>query len=126
MHVLVVENDLDTRDLIYQALTRAGYRVSQATGLSDALRLSRLYPDIGVVVADMRLGRRISGIDMACEMRCRLYGSHYILASVDWDALESHCPEDVSLLRKPYGRAELLRAVRYGAIRHAAKALHAA
>jgi DNA-binding NtrC family response regulator len=117
MHVLVVDNDWDTRDLVYHALSHAGYEVSQATGVAEALRLSREHPDIGVVVTDMRLDHQISGMEMAGKMRQSLNHSHYVLASGDWDALESHCPDDMSVLRKPYGKAELLRAVRHGANR---------
>jgi DNA-binding NtrC family response regulator len=114
MHVLVVDNDLDTRDLVYHALSKAGYKVSQARGVAEALRLSRLHPDIGVVVTDMRLDHEVTGMEMAKKMRQGLRHRHYILASGDWDALGSHCPQDMSVLRKPYGNADLLRAVRHG------------
>lgn len=119
MHVLVVENDLDTLDLLYHALINAGYEVSQARDVADALRLSRLHPDIGVVVANVRLDHQISGMEMAGKMRQRL-NSHYILASGDWDVLASPCPDDISVLRKPYGKEELLCAVRHGVARHEA------
>jgi DNA-binding NtrC family response regulator len=115
MHVLVVDNDWDTRDLVYYALSHAGYKVSQARGVAEALRLSHQHPDIGVVVADMRLDHQVTGMEMAGKMRQSLCNSHYILASGDWDVLGSHCPEDISVLRKPYGKADLLRAVRNGA-----------
>ena len=117
MHVLVVENDLDTRDLLYKALIDAGYEVSQAKGFSEALQLSGLHPDIGVVVVDLSACVRLSGIEMAGEMRQRLNNSHYILTSSDWEALEPPCPEDMTVLRKPYGKVELLRAIRRGVAR---------
>jgi DNA-binding NtrC family response regulator len=117
MHVLVVDNDWDTRDLVYHALSNAGYKVSQAKGVAEALRFSRLHPDIDVVVTDMRLDHEVTGMEMAGKMRQSLNNSHYILASGDWDALSSHCPDDMSVLRKPYGKADLLRAVRHGATR---------
>jgi DNA-binding response OmpR family regulator len=117
MHVLVVENDLDTRDLLYKALIDAGYEVFQAKGLSEALKLSGLHPDIGIVVVDLNACVRLSGIEMAGEMRQRLDNSHYILTSSDWDALEPACPEDMTVLRKPYGKVELLHAIRRGVAR---------
>jgi DNA-binding response OmpR family regulator len=117
MHVLVVENDLDTRDLLYKALIDAGYEVSQAKGFSEALQLSGLHPDIGIVVVDLSACVRLSGIEMAGEMRQRLDNSHYILTSSDWDALEPSCPEDMTVLRKPYGKVELLHAIRGGVAR---------
>jgi len=114
MHVLIIDNDLDTRDLAYYALSKAGYKVSKAQGVAEALRLSRQHPDIAVVVTDMRLDHQVTGMEMAEKMRQVLSKRHYILASGDWDALGSHCPDDISILRKPYGKADLLGAVRYG------------
>jgi DNA-binding NtrC family response regulator len=117
MHVLVIDNDRDNSDLVYHALSHAGYEVFQAWMVADALRLSRLYPDIGIVVTDMRLDHEVTGLEMARKMRQNLHNSHYILTSGDWDALSRHCPNDISVLRKPYGKADLLRAVRHGAAR---------
>lgn len=114
MHVLVVENDQDTRDLLYKALIDAGYEVSQAKGLAQALQLSGLHPDIGVVVVDIHHRPQSSGFEMAREMRRRLDNGHYILASSDWDTLDPTCPDDVSVLPKPYGKTQLLRAVYRG------------
>ncbi|GLQ51152.1 response regulator [Dyella flava] len=114
MHVLVVDNDLDTCDLASHTLSKAGYKVFQARGVAEALRLSHQYPDIGVVVTDMRLDHQITGMEMAGKMRQSRRHRHYILASGDWDALGPQYPHDMSVLRKPYGKAELLRAVRYG------------
>jgi DNA-binding response OmpR family regulator len=118
MHVLVVENDLDTRDLLYKALVDTGYEVSQAKGFSEALQLSGLHPDIGVVVVDLSACLRLSGVQIAGKMRQWLNNSHYILTSSDWDALDPSCPEDISVLRKPYGKVELLHAVCRGVARH--------
>jgi DNA-binding NtrC family response regulator len=118
MHVLVVDNDRDNSDLVYHALNSAGYEVFQAWFVADALKLSHQHPEIGVVVTDMRLDHQVTGLQMAGKMRPSLHHSHYILASGDWDALPAGCPQDVSILRKPYGKADLLRAVRHGAARH--------
>jgi DNA-binding NtrC family response regulator len=120
MHVLVVDGHRDNSDLVYHALSKAGYEVLQATGVADALRLSRLHPDIECVVADLRLDHQVSGLEMAGKMRQSLRNSHYILASGDWDALSCGCPQDMSVLRKPYGKADLLHAVRHGISRQLA------
>jgi DNA-binding response OmpR family regulator len=117
MHVLVVENDLDTRDLLYEALIDAGYEVSQAKGFFEALQLSGQHPDISVVVVDLDAHIRLSGMEMAGAMRQRLEDSHYILTCSDWETLDRSCADDMSVLRKPYGRIELLGAVRRGVAR---------
>ncbi|MBE1159682.1 response regulator [Dyella acidiphila] len=123
MHVLIVDNDRDSSDLVSHALSGAGYEVFQARCVADALRLSRLHPDIDCVLADMRLDHQVSGVEIAGRMRPRLRNSHFIVASGDWDALDGACAHDLSVLRKPYGKTELLRAVRHGIsrqlIRHA-------
>jgi len=120
MHVLVVDNDRDNSDLVFHALSNAGYEVFQASDVADALRLSHRHPDIGVVVTDMRLDHQITGLEMAGKMRLNLCNSHYILTSGDWDALNPICPHDMSVLLKPYGKADLLRAVRQGVARRLA------
>jgi DNA-binding response OmpR family regulator len=117
MHVLVVEYDRDTRDLLKQALNDAGYEVSQAKGHTDALRLSRLHPDIDVTIVDTHACPSRSGIDVTREIRRRLNNSHYIVTSCDWETLKSSRFDDVSVLRKPYGKKELLRAVHCGVAR---------
>lgn len=113
MHVLVVEDDLDTRDLLQHALKKAGHKVSQATGVTDALRLSRLHPDIDVVLMDAHQCRCRSPEDVTQEIRQRLHNGRYVLASGDWDTLEPRCrnQHDTTVLRKPYGKQELLCAI---------------
>lgn len=113
MHVLVVEDDLDTRDLLQHALRKAGYEVSQAADISDALRLSRMHPDIDVVLMDAHLCRCQSLEEVTREIRQRLRHGRYVLASGDWDTLEPRCrgQHDTTVLRKPYGKQDLLHAI---------------
>jgi len=113
MHVLIVEDDLDTRDLLQHALKKEGHEVFQALDVFDALRLSRMHPDIDVVVMDAHLCIRESIEDVTQEIRRFLHNGHCILASGDWDTLEPRCRDrdDLTVLRKPYGKRELLRAL---------------
>ena len=113
MHVLVVEDDLDTRDLLEHALKKAGYEVSQADGVSGALQLLHMHPDIDVVLVDVHRYRCQSPEDVTQEIRQRLHHGQYVLASGDWDRLEPRYRDrqDTTVLRKPYGKQELLRAI---------------
>jgi DNA-binding response OmpR family regulator len=113
MHVLLVEDDLETRDLVQHALRKEGCQVFQAFCVSDALRLSRMHPDIDVVVVDMHRGCRQSIDRIMQQMRQRLRHGRYVLISGDWDTLEPACrsQKDIIVLRKPYGTRELLRAI---------------
>lgn len=117
MHVLVVEDDPDTRELLQQALKDAGYDVYHAWCVQDALRLSRQHPDIDVVVVDVHPGHRPSSMEVAQEMRRQLPNGHCVLASGDWDTLDSSCRQDMTVLRKPYGKNDLLRALAHCAAR---------
>lgn len=112
MHVLVVEDDLDTRDLLQHALKNEGYKVSQAIGVPDALRLSRMHPDIDVVVMDVHPCLRPSILEVAQEINRRLRHGHCVVASGEWDTLEPACQKAMTVLRKPYGKRELLGAIR--------------
>ncbi|GLQ96371.1 response regulator [Dyella mobilis] len=118
MHVMVVDTDVDTQDLVHYALNEAGYEVCKARNVADALRLSSQHPDIGIVISDMRLDHQVTGMQMALRMRQRLINGHYIITCGDWNVLHSHQPDDVSILLKPYGKEDLLRAVHHGAARH--------
>ncbi|HUA80106.1 MAG TPA: response regulator [Dyella sp.] len=111
MHVLVVEDNPDTRELLHHALINEGYEVSQARGVTDALRLSNMHPDIDIVVVDIHAAHQNSIVHIAQQMRRSLRNGRYVLASGDWDALEPCCQKDTTVLRKPYGKNDLLRAV---------------
>ncbi|RUL66055.1 response regulator [Dyella dinghuensis] len=107
MHVLVIENDRDTRDVLSCMLEDAGYTVLQASKVSDGLRLARLNNHIGVVLVDVHLGDRLTGLEILKSLRDRLPFAQFILISGDWEALEKTIP-DTRMLRKPCGRMEVL------------------
>jgi two-component system, response regulator PdtaR len=107
MHVLVIENDSDTREVLSCILDDAGYAVLQASKVSDGLRLARLNSHIGVALVDVHLGDRLTGVEILKSLRDRLPLAQFILISGDWEALEKAIP-DARILRKPCGRTEVL------------------
>lgn len=114
MHVLLVHDDLDTRDLLQHALKKEGHEVYQALGPRDALRMSRTHPQIDVVVMDLLHGCWPSMMALAQDLRRSLSDGHYIVASGDWDTHEPSCQKDMTVLRKPYGKQDVLRAIGLG------------
>jgi DNA-binding response OmpR family regulator len=110
MHILVIENDSDTREVLCCALNDAGYTTLEAAKVSDGLRVARLNPEIGVVLLDIHLGDRLTGLEILAPLRSRLNFAQFILVSGDWESLERDI-KDVRILRKPCGRAEILRVV---------------
>jgi two-component system, response regulator PdtaR len=111
MHILLVEDDLDTREVISAGLDCAGHQVTETGDANEALRLLRLHRDIQLVIADVHLGGRLSGLQVVEIMRERLYRTYCILMSGDWESLKQARPENASILRKPYGFEELLQIV---------------
>jgi DNA-binding NtrC family response regulator len=107
MHVLVIENDRDTREVLSCILDDAGYTVLQASKVSEGLRLARLNSHIGVALVDVHLGDRLTGVEILKSLRDRLPLAQFILISGDWEALEKAIP-DTRILRKPCGRTEVL------------------
>jgi DNA-binding response OmpR family regulator len=110
MHILVIENDADTREVLCCALNDAGYQTLEAAKVADGLRLARLNPEIGVVLLDIHLGDRLNGLEIIAPLRSRLSFAQFILVSGDWEALERDVA-DVRILRKPCGRADILSVV---------------
>lgn len=110
MHVLVIENDRDIRDVVCCILEDAQYVVLQASHVSDGLRLARLNPQIAVVLVDIHLGDRLTGLEILDALRSRLPRAQFVLISGDWEALEKGVPNALTL-RKPCGRIEVLEQV---------------
>jgi two-component system cell cycle response regulator DivK len=70
-HVLVVDDDADTREMVEMVLRQSGFRVSSAMTVTDALEQTReLKPDI--ITTD--LGQRGGTLD-GCELTTRLKAS---------------------------------------------------
>jgi CheY-like chemotaxis protein len=112
MHVLVIENDNSIRDVIRCILEDAEYTVFHESNVSDGLRVARLNPQIAVVLVDIHLGDRLTGLEILDALRQRLPRAQIILMSGDWAALEKGAPATTAILRKPCGRMELLEQVR--------------
>jgi DNA-binding NtrC family response regulator len=107
VHILLIENDRDIREVVTCILEEAEYAVLSASNVSDGLRLARENPYIGVVLVDIHLGDRLTGLEILGALRERLPRAELILVSADWDALEKGVPT-ARVLRKPCGRSEIL------------------
>ncbi len=62
--ILVVDDDGEVREIIVEFLSQAGYRILQAGGGTEALRIVAETPDIDLVITDVRMPD-ISGLDLA-------------------------------------------------------------
>jgi two-component system, NtrC family, response regulator AtoC len=61
--ILVVDDDLDTRDLLSEVLETEGYQVIAASGAQEALAAGKT-AHFDVILSDIRLGPELNGLDV--------------------------------------------------------------
>lgn len=113
--VLVVEDDSDVLDLVVMQLSGLGYAVFQARDGDEGLNALAVHRDIVLLLSDVMLPGNLKGpalIQRALTLNPNLrviLMSGYADDSVFSDGVQE---VDVTLLRKPFARAELARAIR--------------
>ncbi len=110
MDVLLVEDDALVRECLGEALGDAGWRVSEAAGAAEALDLMTTDGMPGVLVADMALGRGMSGLALIAAARLHWPGVRAVLVS-GTDMAEPALDTGDRFLRKPFDVDILTRAV---------------
>jgi CheY-like chemotaxis protein len=110
--ILVVEDDVRVRRLAIARLEEVGYRVLEAGNGRDALDILERV-DVDVLFADMMLPGSLSGREVAKRARDLKPGIRVLLTSGGLIGDERELGhEQFLLLRKPYGQAELVEALR--------------
>jgi CheY-like chemotaxis protein len=108
LHILVVEDDVDSREILNSLLGYFGALVTVASGVGDALRtLVAMEPD--VVVADIILGHKSTGFDLVDEVRRR--GSPVPIIAIsgqDYDLPALERAGFAAYLRKPLDHNKLI------------------
>jgi DNA-binding NarL/FixJ family response regulator len=126
--VLLVEDEVDTREMLGRAIERAGYRCIAAQGAEDALTRAAAVGLVDVVVTDVVMGggdRR--GLALMNELRAAGVRAPIIVitAYADVDKVKIALNQGAAhLLEKPFRAAELVEAIervrsRGGDVRHA-------
>ena len=114
LHVLLVEDDADVRSVVLGFLQTLGCRVTAASSAEEAV-LS-LGPEAGfdLLLTDIALGPGMRGTQLAQEAQERLPRLAVLLMSGFSSELldaDRDSPAAWELLRKPYTRSELARAI---------------
>ncbi len=109
--ILLVEDDLDTREITGLLLLSQGYEVTEACDEVTALAAIDSVTGIDLIVADICLGRGKSGITMAMEIRRRGLDIPIIMISGDLEGAIAAQGIGATFLPKPYGRRALLSAI---------------
>ncbi len=110
LRVLLVEDDPEVRNVVERFLDAMGCEVVSCADGEEALRVLDSDMGIGLLLTDVALGVGIRGTDLADEAFRRRPGLAVLLMSGFSSELLEASPA-WELLRKPYTRAELERAV---------------
>ena len=109
--VLVVEDNPDVRELTMQRVEGLGYVVREAESGAAAIRILESGEDVQLVLSDIVMAGGVSGYDVA-----RWVAQHApqikVLLTTGYAAEEAQSgPQSGAILRKPYKRDELARAL---------------
>lgn len=113
--ILLVENDLAVREVMYVFLKNLGYRILVTERVPDALTILRNEPDTQLLITDIILGDRRTGIELAHEARTINPSLAILLVSGYADPTITGQLADfarIGWLAKPFGHEALARRVR--------------
>jgi len=107
-HVVLVEDNPDIARSLAALLESWGAEVSQyatAEAALDGIRCGAVQPS--VVLSDIALGGKLSGVDLAAELRQAASAVHVVLMTGYTDQLERATALSLRVLAKPVAPAEL-------------------
>ncbi|MDR6536762.1 PAS domain S-box protein [Variovorax soli] len=110
LRVLLVEDDAEVRSVVQKFLAAMACDVVACAHAEEALDVLAAGTEIGLLLTDVLLGTGMRGTDLAAEVHARWPRLPVLLMSGYSSGLLSE-PQAWELLRKPYTRAELERAM---------------
>jgi two-component system C4-dicarboxylate transport response regulator DctD len=112
--VVLVEDDVDNRESITEALETAGFRVHSLATAQEALKILDAPRCPGLILLDLRMPRMGGGeLLAAIALRPDRERFRVVLVSADTEAPAlATRPRVVEVLRKPFALEKLLDAVR--------------
>lgn len=114
LKVLLVEDDAEVRQVVLGQLTTLGCDVTSASSAEQALAGLARAGGIELLLSDIALGAGMRGTQLAAEVQQRLPEVAVLLMSgYSSDLLDAdrESPPTWELLRKPFSRSELARAI---------------
>lgn len=114
LKVLLVEDDTEVRQVVLNYLTTLGCVVTTAASAEEALAGLDDAADHALLLSDIALGAGMRGTQLAAEVQRRLPQVAVLLMSGYSSELldaDRESPPTWELLRKPYSRGELARAI---------------
>ncbi len=110
--VLLVEDDPLVRLVAADLLSDAGFRVVEAETADAAIGVLEARDDIRVVVTDVRMPGKRTGLDLAEDVRNRWPGTPVLITSGYLPPSPRPMLRGASFLAKPYDVEELVQRVR--------------
>ena len=113
--VLVVEDNAELRDLSLERLRRLGYQVIEADSGPAALAVLEGGAKINLIFSDVIMPGGMTGYELAARARKHNPGIKVLLTSgydAELAAKQNTTGSELQVLRKPYGQADLARALR--------------
>ncbi len=114
LRVLLVDDDASLRRTLSGLLRQLGCAVQLAAQADDALQRLRRGEAFDLLISDIALGEGLRGTQLAGEARALVPSLPVLLISGYSRELvkaDAATPSDFELLRKPFGRVELVRAM---------------
>lgn len=108
-HILVVDDDEDTSDVVMATLERAGYDVAAVHSGAEAIAYLARVPDRCVVLLDL-LMVDMNGWEVISALRAANRADHRVV--VMSGVPDDQMPRGLPMLRKPFTSEELLGVVR--------------
>jgi CheY-like chemotaxis protein len=109
--ILLVEDDQPVRDLVYQVLEAAGYRVLAASRPSEVEPLLEQEDNVDLLLSDIVMPE-MTGFELASRVRSSRPGLRMLFVSGNAYVAASKSRVDAELLKKPFTPDELTQAVR--------------
>ncbi|HVI55982.1 MAG TPA: ATP-binding protein [Luteibacter sp.] len=121
--VLVVDDDINVREVSVAMLGALGYATVEAGDAVQALAILAQRSDIDIVFSDVIMPGEINGLDLARRVRETYPTVAVVLASGYTAQLQGDKsgPAEVEVLRKPYSRGALAAALRQARASDAAR-----
>ncbi len=117
LRILVVDDDPDSVQLLYEILTSCGYHVLTASGGTEAMAVDHAHAP-QMIITDWRMPG-IDGLELCRRLRAQEGGRFVYIFMLTADCVKSRAVEALNagadeFLTKPYNREELLARVRAG------------
>lgn len=110
--ILVVEENADARAAAVDAITAAGFNVTDASSGDDALRILQAQHDIGLVFTSINMTGNIDGVGLAVRIHRDWPTLAIVMTSAVVELRQSSLPQRCRFLKKPYRLEDAIRCFR--------------